>query len=116
MSAAGPTSFPRLLGGHVAGRPHVDARLRRAGNVQLLGQPEVSDLEGAVFSEQNVGWLQVAVDHLLLMGGVYRARQGLHQASRFPGGRGVPWSWRCRLLPPQNSREKKGWPWCSPTS
>ncbi len=53
----------RLLGGHVAGRPHdLAADGVAILDLQPLGQAEVGDLRRAVGVEQDVGRLQVAVD------------------------------------------------------
>ena len=53
----------RLLGGHVAGRPHhLAADGLAVLDLQPLGQAEVGDLRRAVGVEQDVGRLQVAVD------------------------------------------------------
>ena len=58
-----------LLRRHVAGRPH---DLARAGQpavaLHLLGQAEVGDPRVAVLVEQDVGRLQVAVNHAALVG------------------------------------------------
>ena len=69
-----------LLGRHVTGRSHDDARLRRRGlgrdpgqwtrarlRTRQLREPEVEDLDAAVFGDEEVLGFQVAMDDPLLV-------------------------------------------------
>ncbi len=104
----------RLLGGHVARRPHnfADAGPPRVG-VEALGQPEVADLgvktrspkseirnQSARFTfefriwdfgfplQEDVGWFQIAMDDAALMGIVDGAGERLHQPGTRLGAQG----------------------------
>jgi hypothetical protein len=79
---AGVPRRQRLLGSHVRHGPHHFARVRQAGRLAAVGcfgagererlaeahQPEVEDLDRAGGVEQQVGRLDVAVDHAFLVG------------------------------------------------
>src|SRR5437763_1167861 len=59
----------RLLGGHVAGRPHdLAARCQPLAFLDTLGEAEVGDPGPAVAVDQDVRRLEVAVDHAPLVG------------------------------------------------
>ena len=78
-----------LLRRHVARRPHDLARAGQpAVGLQLLGQPEVGDPRVAVLVEQNIGRLQVAVDHAALVG-VLDGLAHLRPSVRRPRGAGA---------------------------
>ncbi len=56
-----------LLGAHVERRPHRDADLRQRESLRLIlrgnaGQPKVRDLDLAFAREQDVFWLDIAMD------------------------------------------------------
>ena len=71
-----------LLGGHVAGRSHDRAAQRdRAILAGPLGQAKVSDIRASLAIEQDVGWLQVAMEEAAFVGVLDRAGDGRHQAS-----------------------------------
>ena len=58
-----------LLGRHVAGRPHDLAGAGQAAvALELLRQAEVGHARVAVPVEQDIGRLEVAVDHAVLVG------------------------------------------------
>jgi hypothetical protein len=77
--------LPRsLFGGHVRRRSHDRAGPRQADVVEALGQAEVSHLRLAVGGEQDVGRLQVAVDHALVVGGLDGPGQRLDQRGGGP--------------------------------
>ena len=61
-----------LLGGHVLGRAHHEARLGEVGVLGRLGDAEVGHLHPPVAGEQDVGRLDVAVDEPGPVGGVER--------------------------------------------
>ena len=70
----------RLLGGHVAGRAHdLTGRGLLAVRFQPFGQTEVGDLGHAVGGEEDVAWLEIAMDDPGLMGGVDGSSQRGHQ-------------------------------------
>jgi hypothetical protein len=83
-----------LLGGHVARRPQDDPGLRPAAvplrphrvGPQALGQAEVEDLGRAVGGDQDVGGLQVAVDHRVPVGVLDRRADRQQQPGAVPGG------------------------------
>ena len=72
-----------LFGRHVAGRAHDRPRLRQpAVGLDPLGQAEVGDVRTALAVEQDVRWLQVAVEDPPLMGVVHGAGHGGQQSGR----------------------------------
>ncbi len=68
-----------LLRRHVRGGAHDRAGLRLAAvAIHLPGQTEVGDLRRAITGEEDVGRLEVAVDHVAAVRQVHRRRQCLH--------------------------------------
>jgi hypothetical protein len=71
---------------HVAGGAEQHARLRPIfALLEILGQAKVADLCQAVFGEQDVRRLQVAVYDALLMGVIERPGQSFDQFSNLSG-------------------------------
>ena len=61
-----------LLGGHVGGRPQGPPGGRQGGGVEVLGDPEVGQLDLALAGDHQVRRLEVAVDHAVLVRVVQR--------------------------------------------
>ncbi len=61
-----------LLGRHVSRRSQRSARRRQRGRVQVLGDPEIGQLDLAVGRDHQVRRLQIAVDDAMLVGVVQR--------------------------------------------
>ena len=57
-----------LLGGHVVGRPHYEARLRLDGGAFAHRDPEIEDFRGPVGQDLDVPRLDVAMDDTPLVG------------------------------------------------
>jgi hypothetical protein len=74
---------PRLLRGHVAGRPHdgPGEGVPRVG-LEPRCQAEVGNLRHPIAGQQDVRGLQVAVDNPVAMGHVYRPRDNLDEGGR----------------------------------
>ncbi len=86
LVGGGPDSTrlaPRLFGSHIARRAEDGEGVGPARlPLQLLHQPEVGDLEGAIFREQDIGRLEVTMDDLFFMrmGDLDRASQHFHDS------------------------------------
>ncbi len=98
---------PGLLGGHVAGRPQrypADSQSRPA--LPHPRQAEVGDLGRAVGGQEDVGWLEVAVDDPGLVGRLHRRGQGGQELGGLAGRQGAPESCWARLPPSRSSMVK----------
>ena len=85
MSVRGSTGLALdLLGRHVLGRAHHEARLGEVGALGGLGDAEVGHLHPAVAGEQHVGRLDVAVHEPRPVGGVERLGHLGGQAGGLP--------------------------------
>jgi hypothetical protein len=94
---------PRLLGGHVAGRPQKDVALGQArAAFQAPGQPEVADLGRAVGGQQDVARLQIPVDDPARVSRLGGPGQRGHQRGGLSGRLG-----RARQLPGQAASLEK---------
>ena len=63
-----PGLAARLLGGHVTRGAHDGTAGRLVRLIHFLGEAEVGDLQRTLRAQQDIGRLQVAMQHALLMG------------------------------------------------
>ncbi len=64
-----------LFWSHVKGRADGDAHRQFAGGIQDTRDPEIGDEQRAVFVDQDIGGLQIAVNDAFVMGEMQRRRQ-----------------------------------------